>query len=127
MLGLSFQQQGMLDLALEKFLRVPLEEEGAKDLLYNLGLDYERKRQLSKALSTYRMIIEDGKNFRDLDERIPKLKNAEATMIFGTTKGGHPGDIGATLINMETKPTLGRYEVTGELGRDWGRGRLDFV
>lgn len=117
MLGLSFQQQGMLDLALEKFRKIPMDEEGAKELLYNLGLDFERKRQFSKALSTYKLIIEDGTNYKDLDERIPKLKGAEATMIFGARPGGHPGDIGATLTDMETKPTLGRYEVTGELGR----------
>ena len=116
MLGLSFQQQGMLDLALEKFHKLPLEEQGVKDLLYNLGLDFERKRQFSKALSTYRRIIEDGKNFRDLDERIPKLKGAEATMIFKGS-GSHPGDIGATLANVDTRPTLGRYEISGELGR----------
>ncbi len=116
MLGLSFQQQGMLDLALEKFRKIPVDEEGAKELLYNLALDFERKRQFSKALSTYNLILEDGVNYKDLDERIPKLKGAEATMIFGGG-GGHPGDIGATLMNMETKPTLGRYEVVGELGR----------
>jgi CHASE2 domain-containing sensor protein/tRNA A-37 threonylcarbamoyl transferase component Bud32 len=116
MLGLSFQQQGMLDLALEKFRKIPLEE-GAKDLLYNLGLDFERKRQFSKALATYKLVIEDGVNFKDLDERMPKLKGAEATMIFGASGGGHPGDIGATIMNMDTKPTLGRYEVSGELGR----------
>jgi len=116
MLGLSFQQQGMLDLALEKFTRLPLEDEGVKDLLYNLGLDFERKRQFSKALSTYKRIIEDGKNFKDLDERIPKLKGAEASMIFQGT-GPHPGDIGATLANVDVKPTLGRYEISGELGR----------
>ncbi len=116
MLGISFQQQGMLDLALEKFRKIPLDEEGAKELLYNLGLDFERKRQFSKALSTYSMILKNGVNYRDLDERIPKLKGAEATMIFGGS-GGHPGDIGATLMNMETRPTLGRYEVVGELGR----------
>jgi eukaryotic-like serine/threonine-protein kinase len=116
MLGLSFQQQGMLDLALEKFRKIPLEE-GAKDLLYNLGLDFERKRQFSKALATYKLVIEDGMNFKDLDERMPKLKGAEATMIFGGGGGGHPGDIGATIMNMDTKPTLGRYEVSGELGR----------
>ncbi len=115
MLGISFQQQGMLDLALDKFRKIPIKEEGAKELLYNLGLDFERKRQFSKALSTYNMIIEDGKNYKDLSERIPKLKGAEATMIFGG--GGHPGDIGATLVNTDTKPTLGRYEVTDELGR----------
>jgi len=117
MLGLSFQQQGMLDLALEKFRKIPIEEEGAKELLYNVGLDFERKRQFSKALSTYKLIIEDGQNFKDLDERIPKLKGAEATMIFGAGGGGHPGDIGATLTDMDTKPTLGRYEIVGELGR----------
>ncbi len=117
MLGLSFQQQGMFDLSLEKFRKIPLEEEGARALLYNLGLDFERKRQFSKALSTYKLITQDGRNFKDLDERIPKLKGAEATMIFGTAGGGHPGDIGATLMNMDTKPTLGRYEVVGELGR----------
>ncbi|MDB9822542.1 serine/threonine-protein kinase [Deltaproteobacteria bacterium] len=117
MLGLSFQQQGMLDLAMEKFRKIPLEEEGSKDLLYNLGLDFERKRQFSKAMATYNLVIEDGSNFKDLDERIPKLKGAEATMIFGAGAGGHPGDIGATIMNMDTKPTLGRYEVVGELGR----------
>lgn len=117
MLGLSFQQQGMLDLALEKFRKIPLEEEGARELLYNLGLDFERKRQFSKALATYKLIVEDGKNFKDLDERIPRLKGAEATMIFGSGGGGHPGDIGATISGMDTKPTLGRYEVTEELGR----------
>ena len=117
MLGLSFQQQGMLDLALEKFQKLPLDEQGVKDLLYNLGLDFERKRQFSKALATYNIIIGDGQAFKDLAERVPKLKGAEATMIFGTGGGGHPGDIGATLTNMDTKPTLGRYEVTGELGR----------
>jgi serine/threonine-protein kinase len=116
MLGLSFQQQGMLDLALEKFRKIPLEE-GSRDLLYNLGLDFERKRQFSKALATYKLVIEDGQNFKDLDERMPKLKGAEATMIFGAGGGGHPGDIGATIMNMDTKPTLGRYEVSGELGR----------
>ncbi len=117
MLGLSFQQQGMLDLALEKFRSLPLEEEGVKDLLYNLGLDYERKRQFSKALATYQLILQDGKKFKDLDERIPKLKEAEATIIFGTGSTRHPGDLGAPLATTDTKPTLGRYEIVGELGR----------
>jgi serine/threonine-protein kinase len=117
MLGLSFQQQGMLDLALEKFLKLPLAEEGVKELLYNLGLDFERKRQFSKALSTYNIVTGDGLDFRDLAERIPKLKDAETGMIFGSGGGQHPGDIGASLSDMDTKPTLGRYEIIGELER----------
>lgn len=115
MLGLSFQQQGMLDLAFEKFLNLPLEEEGVKDLLYNLGLDFERKRQFSKALTTYKLIIEDGTNFRDLSKRISDLSGAEATMIIGGED--QPADIVATEKESETGRTLGRYEVIGELGR----------
>jgi len=115
-LGLSLQQQGMLDLAFEKFRKCPIDEPGVKDLMYNLGLDYERKRQFSKALAAYNMIIEDGSDFKDLSERMPKLKGAESTMIFGAT-GPHPGDIAATIQDLDTKPTLGRYEVSGELGR----------
>ena len=98
MLGLSFQQQGMLDLALEKFRKIPMEEEGAKDLLYNLGLDFERKRQFSKALATYNLVIEDGQNFKDLEERVPKLKGAEATMIFGAS--------GEPRCPQRTDPTI---------------------
>ncbi|MFC1883532.1 CHASE2 domain-containing serine/threonine-protein kinase [Thermodesulfobacteriota bacterium] len=117
MLGISFQQQGMLDLALQKFQSLPVEEKGVKELLYNLGLDFEKKRQFSKALATYQLIVGDKKDFRDLTDRIPKLKQAEATMIFGTVGAKHPGDIGATMFDTETKPTLGRYEIVGELGR----------
>jgi serine/threonine-protein kinase len=62
------------------------------------------------------MIIEDGSNFKDLGDRMPKLKSVESTMIFGAA-GPHPGDIGATIQDLDTKPTLGRYEVSGELGR----------
>jgi CHASE2 domain-containing sensor protein/predicted Ser/Thr protein kinase len=115
-LGLSFQQQGLLDLAFEKFRRCPMEEPGVKDLVYNLGLDYERKRQFNKALSAYNLIVEDGSEFKDLWERIPRIKGAESTLIFGES-GSHPGDIRAPLGDLDTKPTLGRYEISGELGR----------
>ena len=43
MLGLSLQSQGLLDLAFEKFRKCPLDD-AMKDVIYNLGLDYERKR-----------------------------------------------------------------------------------
>lgn len=115
-LGLSFQQQGLLDLAFEKFRKCPIEEPGVKDLLYNLGLDYERKRQFNKALAAYDMIVESDSDFKDLSQRIPKVKGVESTIIFGP-HAAHPGDIGATLEGLDTKPTLGRYEITAELGR----------
>lgn len=117
MLGLSFQQQGMLDLAFEKFRKLPIQEEGVKDLLYNLGLDYERKRQFSKALATYQLIAQAESSFKDLDARIPKLKQAEATLIFGGAGTKHPGEISTPMAETGVRPTLGRYEILGEIGR----------
>jgi len=73
MLGLSFQSQGLLDLAFEKFRKCPLDE-AMKDVIYNLGLDYERKRMTNKAISIYEYITQKDRKFRELDERIPKLK-----------------------------------------------------
>src|SRR3546814_7321388 len=45
MLGLAFQGQGQLDMAFEKFRRVQPVDDRLLDLIYNLALDFERKRQ----------------------------------------------------------------------------------
>ena len=50
MLGLAFQGQGQLDMAFDKFRKVPLDD-AVMDNLYNLALDFERKRQFNKAES----------------------------------------------------------------------------
>ncbi|MCW8830472.1 MAG: CHASE2 domain-containing protein, partial [Gammaproteobacteria bacterium] len=52
MLGLSMQGQGQLDMAFEKFRKLPVDK-STLELMYNLALDYERKRQFNKAKSVY--------------------------------------------------------------------------
>ncbi|ACL04169.1 serine/threonine protein kinase with Chase2 sensor [Desulfatibacillum aliphaticivorans] len=117
MLGLSFQNQGMLDMAFDKFRRVPVDDE-VKDLLYNLALDFERKRQFNKAASVYEYIEEHDQKFKDVATRKTKLMQASETMVFGPgVLGG--GGVSDTLISegSDTKPTLGRYEVSKMLGK----------
>lgn len=114
MLGLSFQGQGMLDMAFEKFRKCPVEDESVKDLIYNLGLDFERKRQFNKAVAAYEHIMQAGE-FKDIAERIGKLKSVGETVIFGPSGGRK--DATVLIDGAETKPTLGRYEITKELGR----------
>ncbi|HEU4647032.1 MAG TPA: CHASE2 domain-containing protein, partial [Burkholderiales bacterium] len=48
MLGIAYQAQGQLDLAWDKFRQVPMSA-AVMDNLYNLALDFERKRQFNKA------------------------------------------------------------------------------
>ena len=68
-LGLALQGQGMLDMAYDKFLKCPVADKTVQQLLYNLGLDFERKRMTNKALSVYRHIMKAGA-FKDINERI---------------------------------------------------------
>ncbi|MBW2344022.1 MAG: CHASE2 domain-containing protein, partial [Deltaproteobacteria bacterium] len=115
MLGLSLQSQGLLDLAFEKFRKCPLDD-AMKDVIYNLALDFERKRMMNKAISVHEHILREGGTFRDLHVRIPKLRKFAGEMQLGKHGGQKAGQI---LISddLETKPTVGRYEILGELGQ----------
>jgi serine/threonine-protein kinase len=114
MLGLSFQGQGMLDMAFEKFRKCPVEDEAVRELLYNLGLDFERKRMFNKAVAVYEHVQGAG-DFKDIGDRIKKLKAVGETVIFGA--GGARKDGTVIVDSSETRPTLGRYEIIKELGR----------
>lgn len=113
MLGLSFQEKGMLDLAFEKFLKCPVENRSVRDLLYDLALDFERKRMFNKALDVYNHILKAGR-FKDLSKRIATLNNLEGTAIITTGSSNHKATL--LLNNAATKPTVGRYEILRELG-----------
>jgi len=115
MLGLSLQSQGLLDLAFEKFRKCPLDD-ALKDVIYNLALDFERKRMMNKAVSVHEYILREGGTFRDLHVRIPKLKKFAGEIQLGKHGEQKAGQI---LISddLEIKPTIGRYEILGELGQ----------
>jgi len=119
MLGLSFQGQGMLDMAFDKFRKVPLDD-SMKDVLYNLALDFERKRQFNKAVSVFEHISNVDAKYRDIRARMEKLKVAGETMVFGGGLGKKAAE-GTVMLDKNAadfaKPTLGRYEVVKELGK----------
>ena len=121
MLGLSFQGQGMLDMAFEKFRKCPVDEQ-MKELLYNLGLDFERKRQFNKAAAVYEHIMAFDAKYKGVDERIKQLKAASEGAVFGGGLGAKKsGGEGTTIIlegsQQTAAPTLGRYQLVKELGR----------
>ena len=115
MLGLSFQSQGMLDMAFDKLRRVPVDDQ-MKDILYNLALDYERKRQLNKAAAVFEYIESHDPAFKDVGDRKARLMQASETMVYGD---GFLGNAPNGLLTTEggTRPTLGRYEVLRQLGK----------
>jgi serine/threonine-protein kinase len=116
MLGLAYQGQGQLDTAFDSFRKLPMDD-GVMDLLYNLALDFERKRQFNKAESVFRYMADYNPKFRDLESRLNRAKAMSETVILGGAGGGHPGGTVILPGGGVEKPMLGRYQVEKELGK----------
>ncbi|MEA3306715.1 MAG: protein kinase, partial [Elusimicrobiota bacterium] len=116
MLGLSFQGQGMLDLSFEKFRLCPIDD-NMKDSLYNLALDFERKRQFNKAVAVYEHISKKDPQYKDIHKKIETLQKASDGAVFGGSLAGPSSDSTILVDGASTTPTLGRYEITKELGK----------
>ena len=116
MLGLAFQQQGQLDMAFEKFRKSPLDD-SMMDPLYNLALDYERKRQFNKATAVYQYMADFDPDFRDLKDRMNRAKTLENTVMLGGAGGGPTATLMLDGGDGVQKPMLGRYQVEKELGK----------
>ena len=112
MLGLSFQNKGMLDMAFEKYKKCPVDNQSVRELLYNLGQDFERKRMFNKAVVVYTYLQTAGR-YQDSLQRIEMLES-----LGETATSNAPSKNGSIILNNgATKPTLGRYEILRELGQ----------
>jgi len=114
LLGLRFQAQGLLDLALGKFTKLPLDEE-TKDLIYRLGIDYEEQNLFTKAIAAYEHVLRGGP-FRDLDVRVPKLRKGSRSSALGD----HVKPTTASILNAtppEEIRKIGRYDILEIIGK----------
>lgn len=116
MLGLAFQGQGQLDIAFDKLRKVPIDD-SLMEVLYNLGLDFERKRQFNKAESVFKYMADYNPKFRDLEQRLTQARAMSETVVLGGG-GGHTNASTMMLGKAGvSKPMLGRYEIEKELGK----------
>ena len=115
MMGLALQGQGQLDMAFDRFRRVPMGD-AVMGNMYNLALDFERKRQFNKAQAVYEHMATYDKDYKDLQSKLNRAKNMSETVMLGGG-GAHPG--GTMLLDGGgvEKPMLGRYQVDKELGK----------
>ena len=116
LLGQSFHSQGKLDQAMEEY-RKCIVNTSLLEQMYNLGLDYERKRQFNKAIPVFENIQQHASDFRDVTERL--ARNAEvsnAIVLGGSNAPSANGTLVVSQSGME-KPMLGRYQIDKEIGR----------
>jgi serine/threonine-protein kinase len=115
MMGLALQGQGQLDAAFDRFQRVPMNDDVLANL-YNLALDFERKRQFNKAQAVNEHMAAFNPKYKDLESKLNRAKNLSETVILGGG-GSHPGGTMLLEGGAVEKPMLGRYQVEKELGK----------
>ena len=93
LLGLSFQEKGMLDMALATFNKLPFTQD-MKLVYVNLGLDFENRGQRDKALLAYHKVFDVDPKFEDVAQRVQRL--ASQTGVSAPTLA--PTPLPATFI-----------------------------
>jgi serine/threonine-protein kinase len=110
--ALALQGQGKLDQAFEKFREMPLNDISA-DLIYNLGLDFERKRLFTRAGAVYGHLAQWDEDFKDVAARVAKAARVEADPLKAARS------LGATMAPAGSAlqvSSFGRFKVVEELG-----------
>jgi CHASE2 domain-containing sensor protein len=111
-LAKHFQNLGQFDQAFEYLC---LCGGGQQEQLYELGLNFERRRQFSKAISVYDHIASQKKGYRDIQERLAHLRSLPQALPQNSN-----GTATATIVVDNTaleRPVIGRYQIEHELGR----------
>jgi len=112
-LGRNLQSQGQLDPAMEQFMRC-LPAPAALEPLYELGLEYERRRQVSRAQTIYACLETTAGGFRDASSRRERL-----AALSDRFPNGNGASVKRTLAldsPVLELPVLGRYRLQRELG-----------
>jgi serine/threonine-protein kinase len=113
LLGLNYQKQGLFDEALERFQLCPPDEE-TRSLIYTLGRQYEKEGMVGKALAVYEYVQQRG-GFKDLDERISKLRTSDNGTIDTMATETGVGIISSSPVGIKKK--IGPYRILEEVGQ----------
>lgn len=127
-LALTLQGQGQLDLAFETFQRCPVDTT-TMDLVYRLGIDYERRRQLAKAADVYTYLTGLDPSYRDAKAKAAQYAKEIKPVVAVSVAPAAPQKnrrLDRTAAVIKTAPpatpapakeTLGRYEIERQLGK----------
>ncbi len=113
MLGLALQSQGQLDLAFERFQRVPTGD-GIMDNLHALALDFERLGQPDKAEAVSAYIAAHSPAYKNSHAKLEPGKNLPEMALVPAIDAAAGG---ASKTNLSGKSMLGRYQIERALGK----------
>ena len=112
-LGHYQYEKGDYETAITSLLKCDNDQNALADL-YEIGLNFERKRQYDRGLQIYTEIRARQKNYKDIDKRIKSITGFTSTQAQVVS----PGQLQKTLVRSQIElPEFGRYKIERELGR----------
>ena len=114
-LGLNLQAQGRLDQAFNYMRKCEMDTK-LIECLYNLGLEFERRRQFNQAVAVYDYIAQKDIDYRDIQERRLRHQTQSNRDILTSSINYHT----ATLVvdhPSVARPVLGRYQIEKIIGQ----------
>jgi eukaryotic-like serine/threonine-protein kinase len=108
-------EQGELEGALESISGCAGSEQ-LRELLYEIGIGYERKRHYEKAANVFGSLVRGKRDFRDAAERLAVLVQLRPAPSWQPGRSLSGGTLVMPQGNL-ARPVLGRYEIERELGR----------
>lgn len=112
-LGHYQYEKGDYETAITSLLKCGADQNALADL-YEIGLNFERKRQYDRGLQIYTEISARQKNYKDVEKRIKSITGITST----DTKVVAPNQLQKTLVRSQMElPEFGRYKIERELGR----------
>lgn len=86
------------------------------DIIYNIGVEYQRRNQFNKAISAFSYIKDIHADYKDAAERMKHLSDFMRGKIKKKPKDGTEDTLDIPHIEIN-RLVLGRYEIERELGR----------
>ncbi len=112
-LGHYQYEKGDYETSITSLLKCGADENALADL-YEIALNFERKRRYDRALQVYTEISDRQKNYRDVQKRTQSIIGFTSTQ----TKISSPTQLQKTLVRSQIElPEFGRYKIEKELGR----------
>ena len=112
--GQLLQDQGKLEQAFECYQKLSSEDEDL-GLMYNLALDFERKRKFNNASAAFHYILEHKSDYKDVHARVALAHQMQQTVTMGSGGFHHLGSL--LDASKGEKPMLGRFVLERELGK----------
>jgi len=112
-LGHYQYEKGDYEMSITSLLKCGADEAALADL-YEIALNFERKRQYDRALQVYTDISARQKNYKDIQKRLQSIIGFSSTR----TKISSQNQLQKTLVRSQMElPEFGRYKIEKELGR----------